>query len=122
MEIVLCCRYLDSLMWRKGQPLFRQACELAFTECHADRNHYISEQEVHLFFLFLDILLIFSFLNQYEIHELFKLFDTDNDGKISKDDFSTCLRRNPLLITLFSPKLIHKNLSEGGDKMLKEIV
>ncbi|KAI8022620.1 Lysophospholipid acyltransferase LPEAT2 [Camellia lanceoleosa] len=27
------------------QPLFRQASELAFTECHADGNHYISEQE-----------------------------------------------------------------------------
>ncbi|CAL5401130.1 unnamed protein product [Camellia sinensis] len=27
------------------QPLFRQACELAFTECYVDGNHYISEQE-----------------------------------------------------------------------------
>ncbi|KAL7238753.1 hypothetical protein ACSBR2_004785 [Camellia fascicularis] len=99
------------------QPLFRQACELAFTECHADGNHYISEQELGD-----SINQAIPNLNQYEIHELFKLFDIDNDGKISKDDFSTCLRRNPLLIALFSPKLIHKNLSEGSDKMLKEIV
>ncbi|KAL7238748.1 hypothetical protein ACSBR2_004780 [Camellia fascicularis] len=56
-----------------------------------------------------------------QIHELFKLCDTDNDGKISKDDFSPYFRRNPLLIALFSPKLIHKNLSEVGHKMLKEI-
>ncbi|KAL7238751.1 hypothetical protein ACSBR2_004783 [Camellia fascicularis] len=84
------------------QPLFRQACELAFTECHAHGNHYISEQELGD-----SINQAIPNLNQYEI---------------SKDDFSTCLRRNPLLIALFSPKLIHKNLSEGGDKMLKEIV
>ncbi|THG15027.1 hypothetical protein TEA_013933 [Camellia sinensis var. sinensis] len=90
------------------QPLFRQACELAFTECHADGNHYIAEQELGD-----SINQAIPNLNQYEIHELFKLFDTDNDGKISKDDFSTCLRRNPLLIALFSPKLIHKNLSES---------
>ncbi|CAL5381693.1 unnamed protein product [Camellia sinensis] len=49
-------RYLESLTWTKRflygsahvlkQPLFRQACELAFAECHIGGNHYISEQEL----------------------------------------------------------------------------
>lgn len=31
------------------QPLFRQACELAFAECDSDGDLYISEQEVSCF-------------------------------------------------------------------------
>lgn len=31
------------------QPLFRQACELAFAECDSDGDLYISEQEVSWF-------------------------------------------------------------------------
>ncbi|KAI8027788.1 hypothetical protein LOK49_LG02G00377 [Camellia lanceoleosa] len=46
-----------------------------------------------------------------KIHELLKSFDTDSDGRINKDDFITCLRRNPLLVALFSLQLMHKNLS-----------
>nr|AZM65194.1 lysophospholipid acyltransferase 3 [Vitellaria paradoxa] len=89
------------------QPLFRQACELAFAECHADGNDYISKQE------FGDsVKQAIPDMNQYEIHELFKLFDLDGDGRISKDGFISCLRRNPLHIALFSPQLMHKNLSE----------
>ncbi|XP_028095247.1 lysophospholipid acyltransferase LPEAT2-like [Camellia sinensis] len=73
---------------------FRRACELAFAECHTGGNHYISEQE---------------------IHELLKSFDTDSDGRIHKDEFIACLRRNPLLVALFSPQLMHKNLSGADD-------
>ncbi|KVH88278.1 Calcium-binding EF-hand [Cynara cardunculus var. scolymus] len=71
------------------QPLFRQACEAAFTETDMDQDHYISEQE---------------------IRSLFNLFDGDGDGRISKGDFIICLRRNPLLIGLFSPHFMHKDL------------
>ncbi|XP_028065215.1 lysophospholipid acyltransferase LPEAT2-like [Camellia sinensis] len=85
------------------QPLFRQACELAFVECHTCGNHYITEQEV------------IPNMDEFEIHELFKLFDTDSDGRINKDDFIACLRRNPSLVALFSPSLMHKNLSRVDD-------
>ncbi|KAL7212484.1 hypothetical protein ACSBR2_015221 [Camellia fascicularis] len=49
-------------------------------------------------------------IDEFEIHELFKLFDTDSDGRITKDDFIACFRRNPLLMALSSPQLMHKNL------------
>ncbi|XP_057496388.1 LOW QUALITY PROTEIN: lysophospholipid acyltransferase LPEAT2-like [Actinidia eriantha] len=87
------------------QPLFRQACEFAFAECHTSGNHYISEQEFGH-----SALQAIPNLKQFEVHELFKLFDSDGDGRISKDDFTKCLRRNPLLIALFSPQLMLKNL------------
>ncbi|KAL7203576.1 hypothetical protein ACSBR2_016782 [Camellia fascicularis] len=88
------------------QPLFRRACELAFAECHTGKNHYISEQELGD-----SIRQAIPNMDELEIHELFKLFDTDSDERISKDDFSTCLRKNPLLIALFSTQLMCKNLS-----------
>jgi len=94
------------------QPLFRQACEFAFTGCLTDVNQYISEQELGDF-----IKLAIPNLEQYEVHDLFNLFDTDHDGRISREDFFACLRRNPLLIALFSPQLMHKNFSgvaKGG--------
>ncbi|KAA8515976.1 hypothetical protein F0562_019155 [Nyssa sinensis] len=98
-------------------PLFRQACELAFIECDNGGNHYISEQELR------DCIIeVIPNLNEDEIHELFNLFDIDSDGMISKQDFSTCLRKNPLLLALFSPRLMHKNLSKVGERMLEEIV
>ncbi|KAI8028137.1 Lysophospholipid acyltransferase LPEAT2 [Camellia lanceoleosa] len=50
-----------------------------------------------------------------KIHELFKSFDTDSNGRINKDDFIACLRRNPLLVALLSPQLMHKNLSGVDD-------
>ncbi|XP_028078192.1 lysophospholipid acyltransferase LPEAT2-like isoform X3 [Camellia sinensis] len=88
------------------QPLFRQACELAFVECYTGGNHYITEQELGD-----SIRQAIPNMDEFEIHELFKLFDTDSDGRINKDDFIACLRRNPLLVALFSPQLMHKNLS-----------
>ncbi|XP_034708450.1 lysophospholipid acyltransferase LPEAT2 isoform X1 [Vitis riparia] len=89
------------------QPLFRQACELAFAECDSDGDLYISEQELGD-----SIRPVIPDLNedewQLQIQETFNLFDTDKDGRVSKDDFSNCLRRHPLLIALFSPSLLHK--------------
>ncbi|KAF7139528.1 hypothetical protein RHSIM_Rhsim07G0023000 [Rhododendron simsii] len=90
------------------QPLFRQACELAFAECQTDRNNCISEERE----FGNSIRRAIPNLNEYEMQELYRLFDTDGDGRISKEDFCACLRRNPLLIVLFSPQLVHKNLPE----------
>ncbi|CAL5358566.1 unnamed protein product [Camellia sinensis] len=103
-----CKVYLDSYM---GQLMsysnhFQTSRELAFAECHTGGNHYISEQELGD-----SIKLAIPNMDEFEIHELFKSFDTDSDGRINKDDFIACLRRNPLLVALFSPQLMHKNLS-----------
>ncbi|TQD87682.1 hypothetical protein C1H46_026770 [Malus baccata] len=56
------------------------------------------------------------------VRELFNLFDSDNDGRISKEDFLTCLRKNPLLIALFSPCLLNKDISEDSNRLVEEIV
>ncbi|KAF7153998.1 hypothetical protein RHSIM_Rhsim01G0160000 [Rhododendron simsii] len=95
------------------KPLFRQACEFAFNKCLTDGNQYISEQELGD-----SIKLSIPNLEHYEIHDLANLFDDDHDGRISREDFVACLRRNPLLIALFSPLLIHKNFQPS----LKEVV
>lgn len=57
-----------------------------------------------------------------QIRELFKLFDSDNDGKISKDDFVTCLRRNPLLIALFARVLSQVDWFATYERMVEEMV
>lgn len=74
----------------------------------------------NIFQLCLSRQLIFNWCLQ--IHELFNLFDTDCDGRISKDGFFTCLRRNPLLIALFSPCLLNKDFSEDDNRLVEEIV
>ncbi|KAI8571944.1 hypothetical protein RHMOL_Rhmol01G0160100 [Rhododendron molle] len=95
------CSFTDRfLFWSAHvlkKPLFRQAYGFAFNECLTDGNQYISEQE---------------------IHDLANVFDNDHDGRISREDFFACLRRNPLLIALFSPLLIHKIFQPS----LKEVV
>ncbi|PNT49803.1 hypothetical protein POPTR_002G151800v4 [Populus trichocarpa] len=96
------------------QPLFRQACELAFTECDTGGHGLISEQELGD-----TIRLAIQNLDEDEIHELFNVFDTDGDGIVSKDSFISCLRRNPLLIALFAPCLVHKDSSQGGHRILE---
>ncbi|XP_028089829.1 lysophospholipid acyltransferase LPEAT2-like [Camellia sinensis] len=73
------------------QPLFRQACELAFVECYTGGNHYITEQELG--------------------DSIRQAIPNMDEFEINKDDFIACLRRNPLLVALFSPQLMHKNLS-----------
>lgn len=57
-----------------------------------------------------------------QIHELFELFDGDGDGRVSADDFMSCLRRNPLLIALFSHCLRHDDSLEDSDRTPDEIV
>ncbi|XP_022974118.1 lysophospholipid acyltransferase LPEAT2-like [Cucurbita maxima] len=79
---------------------FQRSCELILTEC-SDEEDKISEQKLEEF-----IKPAIPDLNIDEARELFKLFDTDGDGKISKNDLLGCLRRNPLLIALFSQCLL----------------
>ncbi|GLT39485.1 hypothetical protein SLA2020_136730 [Shorea laevis] len=101
------------------QPLFQQACELAFAKCDVEGTNYCSEQELA------DIIRpAIPDLNEDEVHGLFNLFDLDNDGRISKDDFLSCLRKNPLLIALFSPclEMAHKDVSKDKDRTPEEIV
>jgi len=42
------------------------------------------------------------------------LFDNDNDGRIDKNDFLSCLRRNPLLIAFFTPQPQQKEFEGNG--------
>ncbi|XVE73963.1 hypothetical protein DITRI_Ditri11bG0160500 [Diplodiscus trichospermus] len=102
----------------RKQPLFRQACELAFAECVAERENYCTEKELA------DILRrTIPDMNEDEVNGVFNLFDTDNDGRIGRDDFLSCLRKNPLLIALFSPRLLDNDFPKAGDnRMMEEIV
>ncbi|KAJ6710042.1 hypothetical protein OIU74_011034 [Salix koriyanagi] len=96
------------------RPLFSQACELAFTECDTGGHGLISEQELGD-----AIRLAIPNLDDDEIHELFNIFDTDGDGIVSKNNFTSRLRQNPLLIALFAPCLVHKYSSQVGHRILE---
>ncbi|XP_061347329.1 lysophospholipid acyltransferase LPEAT2-like [Gastrolobium bilobum] len=91
------------------QPGFHQACEVAFAECGGAVKAYIVEQELRDF-----IQPAISSWEEDEVHELFVLFDNNNDGKIDKGDFLSCLRRNPLLIALFKPQPQYKESVGNG--------
>ncbi|KAG6748027.1 hypothetical protein POTOM_047922 [Populus tomentosa] len=99
------------------RPLFQQSCELAFAQCDTRGHNQISEQELGG-----TIRHAIPDFDEDEIHELFSIFDMDGDGSVSKDNFLYCLRRNPLLIALFKPCLVHKDSSQVGQGILEEIV
>ncbi|KAL3738670.1 hypothetical protein ACJRO7_020103 [Eucalyptus globulus] len=99
------------------QPLFREACQLALRECDVGGRGYISEEQLGN-----SLRVTMMNMSKEEIRELFKLFDGDGDGRVSNDDFMSCLRRNPLLIVLFSHCLWHDDSSEAGDRTADEIV
>ncbi|KAI3681679.1 hypothetical protein L6452_36482 [Arctium lappa] len=96
-------------------PVFQRACEVAFSESDENKDHYISIQEFGG-----SASPAIPNLSMSEIQTLFNLFDADGDGKISKDDFMTCLRRNPLLIALFLHHFMDKDLTAetGLDEMV----
>jgi len=80
------------------QPLFQQTCELSFSHCDANGDGYISIEELG------DALKHrIPNLNKDEIRGMYTLLDDDSDEKISKSDFLSCLRKNPLLISTFAP-------------------
>ncbi|CAI0470561.1 unnamed protein product [Linum tenue] len=101
------------------QPQFRSTCELAFSECDILEEHEISQHE------FGDVIRLgIPDLDDAEVHELFKLFDVEGKGRVSKDNFTSCLRKNPLLIALFSACLAHRDAVDDDDdnSMVEEIV
>ncbi|KAK6920213.1 EF-hand domain [Dillenia turbinata] len=109
-------QFLITSAYIRKQRLFRQAYELAFSRCDLAGNGLISKQEFRS-----SIAHAVPDLRDDEIHELFDLFDSNGDGRICRDDFTTCLRKNPLLIALFSPILLHNDLT-GLDSSDEEIV
>lgn len=90
------------------QPSFQLACDVAFTESVTNGNNYISLQQLGT-----SIGFAIPGLEEDEVRELFNLFDTDGDGRISKDDLLTCLRKNPLLIVLFLHHFLRKSFDGG---------
>ncbi|KAL1548710.1 Lysophospholipid acyltransferase lpeat2 [Salvia divinorum] len=99
------------------QPLFRSACDVAFGECAINGNNHILKQELQD-----AVSLSIPSLNTEEIHGLFSLFDVDNDDRVSRDDFTSCLRRHPLLIGLFAPKLLHIGQSIADQNLVEEVM
>ncbi|XP_058073437.1 lysophospholipid acyltransferase LPEAT2-like isoform X1 [Magnolia sinica] len=91
------------------QPMFQQACTAAFNGCDDESKGYITKQHLG------DVIhSAMPSMNDDNVSELFNLFDSDNDGAISSDDFMACLRRNPLLVVLFASNSMHRGLIKGG--------
>ncbi|CAA0842637.1 Lysophospholipid acyltransferase LPEAT2 [Striga hermonthica] len=99
------------------QPLFCHACEVAFNECDMGGKNYIVAQELQD-----AVSLSIPNMNCDEVQGLFSLFDEDNDGKICREDFRSCLRRHPLLIALFEPKLLHRDPPIAADQSLVQVI
>ncbi|KAL1322101.1 hypothetical protein HN51_067032 [Arachis hypogaea] len=96
------------------QPGFHHSCESAFSSCGGAVKDYIIEKELRDF-----IRPAIPGWKDDEVHELLVLFDHDNDGRIGKDDFLSCLRRNPLLIAFFNPHQLHHHTDIGGSENLQ---
>ncbi|KAK1295851.1 Lysophospholipid acyltransferase LPEAT2 [Acorus calamus] len=81
------------------QPLFKQACIAAYDKFD-DGHGYMSMRQLGNL-----VQHAVPNLHHEKLGQLFKLFNVDDDGLISRDDFMSCLRRNPLLIALFAAHL-----------------
>ncbi|KAK4801209.1 hypothetical protein SAY86_021696 [Trapa natans] len=94
------------------QPLFRQVCEQAFRDCDAGGNGHVSAVQFGE-----SIRPAIPEMTKDEVQELFGLFEAAGNGRSSREEFLTCLRKNPLLIALFSPHPCHARSSEttAGD-------
>ncbi|GMH00564.1 hypothetical protein Nepgr_002403 [Nepenthes gracilis] len=96
-------------------PSFRHACEVAFSKANTGGNSSLSRKELGD-----SVGLAIPNMTEDEITELFSMFDNNCDGNVSKDDFINCLRRNPLLIGIFSPLLRQCGTDNGfleGEEM-----
>ncbi|KAL9245314.1 hypothetical protein vseg_018979 [Gypsophila vaccaria] len=100
------------------QPLFQRACEYSFAKCSDDEQDHVSREK------FGDAIRVaIPDTSDNDVNYLFDMFDVDRDGKVGKHDFLTCLRKNPLLIALFSPLLQHEFSHTSNDfRDLEEII
>jgi lysophosphatidylcholine acyltransferase/lyso-PAF acetyltransferase len=80
--------------------LFEGVCETAFDKCKVPGTSDISLAQ-------LADALRSSMLPPADdgMLKLFETFDIDNDDKISKDDFMSCLARFPFMIALFAGRI-----------------
>ncbi|WOL13147.1 lysophospholipid acyltransferase LPEAT2 [Canna indica] len=78
----------------KKQPSFWRVCELAFAKCSGNATDRVSLEQM--------CGTIESTAPGLSSQILHRLFDSDGDGIISKDDFMECLQKNPLLVALFA--------------------
>ncbi|XP_020572118.1 lysophospholipid acyltransferase LPEAT2 [Phalaenopsis equestris] len=86
----------------RKQPLFMRACETAFnTFCDSESS--CSTLTIEQFRDKLQSMMPST--DKESLNQLVHLFDVDEDGKIDRDDFMSCLWKNPLLVALF-PALI----------------
>ncbi|PKA66348.1 Lysophospholipid acyltransferase LPEAT2 [Apostasia shenzhenica] len=95
---------IGSALVRK-QPLFMRACETAYMACCDSKSSCIAKEQFHDIFR-----AIIPTTSKDSIARLFDLFDAENNGKISRDDFMRCLWKHPLLVGLF-PSLIDSSLA-----------
>ncbi|GJM97465.1 hypothetical protein PR202_ga14394 [Eleusine coracana subsp. coracana] len=87
----------ESITFRQKQPLFQCACATAFEKCRDPETSEISQAQLA------DVLRLSMLLPSDDgMMKLFRTFDIDNDEKISRDDFVTCLSKFPFLIALFA--------------------
>ncbi|KAJ8633569.1 hypothetical protein MRB53_026905 [Persea americana] len=91
------------------QPLFRQACAGIFNVCDQESRGFISKQQIGD-----AIHSAVPTTSEDDVFELSNMFDIDNDGTVSFDDFNTYLRRNPLMIALFASYWTHNDSLANG--------
>ncbi|KAL9234424.1 hypothetical protein vseg_009296 [Gypsophila vaccaria] len=101
------------------QPLFQRACEFSFANLSDesdDGDDYISREK------FGDAIeMAIPSASEHDVMLLFNTFDMDGDSNVRKHEFLTCLRKNPLLIALFSP-LLQDEFSDSSNGFLEEII
>ncbi|KAL8129142.1 hypothetical protein V2J09_018297 [Rumex salicifolius] len=96
--------------------MFKRACELTFSKCNISGDHFISKIE------FGDsVRLSIPDMSDDEVSDLFNAFDTDGDGKVSHNDLFAYLRKNPLMLAIFSP-LLQSNLLENIHQPTRQTV
>ncbi|XP_006828904.2 lysophospholipid acyltransferase LPEAT2 isoform X1 [Amborella trichopoda] len=99
------------------QPSFRQACDTAYACCDGEGKGYIIKQEFEH-----AVQSACPYISVEDYGNLFELFDSHNNDKISHGDFLTCLRKNPLIIALFASQISICRTIEAQDGRQAEIM
>lgn len=87
----------------RKQPLFWRACETAFKKCSDRKTLQISKKQLA------DIIQSNLPSTPAKLEHLFHIFDIDNDGVVSRDDYMTCIWKNPPLIALFAASIKYES-------------